>query len=209
MARSVYLVHMRPKFALMRTAVITFFITSVPLFGVLHWYTAGHDLWFELLAIQVTLAAACALVFWRQTTVFSGLTATTLEGSGIFSPRTVVPLDEVQQIVFVPVYRSQPDDASVQFLALNRDGYCVFRMRGHFWHDSDLDEIARATGREIVVERVPLLEKEFFADYPGSAYWFEKSPAVRVALVVATVILVSGSVLLLASLIGLPLLRIR
>ncbi|PRY65933.1 hypothetical protein B0I08_10983 [Glaciihabitans tibetensis] len=192
----------RPKSVLSRLGVLTFLITIVPLFGVLYWYTAPYDVWTELLAVQGAILVGCLAAYWRQTRVFSSVSAATLKGNGIFSPTAIIARDTVSRVVLVPVYRSHPSEANTQLIALTHDDGCVFRMRGQFWHASDLTGFAAAIGRPVTVETTAISEKEFFHDYPGSAYWFEKGPGVRLVVVLAIVAVVSAFVIAIMSTVG-------
>jgi hypothetical protein len=192
----------RPKPALSRLGVLTFVITIVPLFAVLYWYTSALNIWRELLALQLLLLAGSLGAYWRQTRVFSAVTATTLEGNGIFSPTAIHALDSISRVVLVPVYRSHPSEASTQLIALDDRDHCVFRMRGQFWHASDMTAFATAIGRPVKKEPTAISEEEFFADYPGSAYWFERNAGVRLVVVLALVAVVVGSIFAIMSTVG-------
>ncbi len=178
----------RPRRSILWTALVSFAVTTLPVFGALYWFTAGLDEWPHLLLTQVLLTMACALVLWRQTTVFSASTGTHLVGRGIFSPLVSVPLAEIRHVVLADVYGHDGTDSSTQFLALDAHGRCRFRLRGQFYHDHDLERLADSLG--VHVERDPDLHsaRELFARYPGSAFWFEDRWSVRVAGVALTVL---------------------
>lgn len=182
-ARIKVLVH--PKAKLNVLGVLTFLITIVPLFAVLYWYTAALDVWRLLLAIQLLIFVGCAGAFFRQRRVFTAVSDDDLSGNGIFSVTSTVPLDEIDRIVLVEVYRNHPNETTTQFLAVGEHQQCRFRMRGQFWNEADLLAVAAATGKPVHREKSALTEEEFFADYPGSAYWFEKRKRTSVAIIAA------------------------
>jgi hypothetical protein len=190
MNTSQYAVIVRPKPEMTRIAVVTFFITTVPVFTVLYWYTAPIGVWPELLAVHLLIAAACLVTAWRQRRVFSAVSDQVLEGNGIFSKMESVPLSSVVRVALVPVFRSHPNEASTQLVVLGADDRCLFRMRGQFWHDADVATLVRGINRPTTREREPLSESEFFDMYPGSAYWFERNPLLRLLLVAAATIAV-------------------
>jgi hypothetical protein len=190
----------RPKSVLSRLGVLTFLITIIPLFSVLYWYTAPLNIWPGLLALQLVILAGSLGAYWRQTRVFSAVTSETLEGNGIFSPTAIIPLDDISRVLLVPVYRSHPSEASTQLIALNHHDQVVFRMRGQFWHAADMTGFANAIGRPVKIVPTAISEEDFFADYPGSAYWFERSAGVRlvvglgiVAVVVACIVAIMST----------------
>jgi hypothetical protein len=197
MTTSDYTVLVRPKPEMTRIAVVTFFITSIPVFAVLYWYTARLGIWPQILVIHVVIAIACLLTGLRQRRVFSAVSATNLEGNGIFSKMTSVPLHDIVRTVLVPVFRSHPNEASTQLVVLGDDDRCLFRMRGQFWHDVDVAALIEGIGRPTSTEREPLSESEFFETYPGSAYWFERRPILRTLIVVGITVVLGGGLFLL------------
>jgi hypothetical protein len=192
----------RPKSVLSSLGVLTFLITIIPLFGVLYWYTAPLNIWPELLVLQLLILAGSLGAWWRQTRVFSSVSSATLQGNGIFSPTAIIPLDSVSRVVLIPVYRSHPSEASTQLIVLNERDHVVFRMRGQFWHESDMTGFARAIGRPIKVEQTAISEEDFFSTYLGSAYWFERNAGVRLVVIIGVVAVVVACILAIMSTIG-------
>jgi hypothetical protein len=201
---SSYSLRVRPKPSLSRNAIVVFLVTSIPVFGVLYWYAAAAPVWQRLVdAVYLTVAVACLITMWRQSRVFTGVTSTELVGNGIFSPTESVRLDTIDRVVLVPIFRSHPTETTVQLVALSVDGDCLFRMRGGYWHTTDLTALATAIGRPVVGEQTAISEEDFFAAYPGSAYWFERSIEVRLAVAAAIVIGIAIVVGILALCVGL------
>jgi len=192
----------RPKSVLSSLGVLTFLITIIPLFGVLYWYTAPFGIWPELLVLQLLILVGCLGAWRRQTQVFSSVSAATLEGNGIFSPTAIIPLDSISGVVLVPVYRSHPSEASTQLIVLNRQDQVLFRMRGQFWHAADMTAFANAIGRPVKVEQTAISEEEFFAEYAGSAYWFERSAGVRLVVILGIVAVAVALIFAIMSTIG-------
>jgi hypothetical protein len=164
-----------PKRSLSITAVVTYFVLTTPLFAVLYWYTAASGNWGWLLAVHLALAIACLLTLWRQSRVFAAVTDERLIGNGIFSRVSWVPRADIRRVVLVRVYARDSSDSSVQFLALDGHGDSRFRLRGAYWHDSDLEALTAAIGRDVTRVPAPLSQAEFFAEYPGARYWFERA----------------------------------
>jgi F0F1-type ATP synthase membrane subunit c/vacuolar-type H+-ATPase subunit K len=187
---SQYTVLVRPKPEMTRIGVVTFFITTVPVFAVLYWYTAPLGIWPEILAIHLVIAFACLVTGWRQRRVFSAVSDQVLEGNGIFSKMESVPLSSVVRVALVPVFRSHPNEATTQLVVLGDNDQCLFRMRGQFWNDADVTRLVEGINRPTTREREALSEDEFFDMYPGSVYWFERRPVRRTVLVVVAAIAV-------------------
>jgi hypothetical protein len=179
---------MRPRKSLLRTAWIALLVGSVPVFAVLYWEAAqsGGSL-LTVVHVHLAIFVLGALTYWRQKSVFTGITDGALVGNGIFSPVVRVPLDEIHRVEFVSVESKDPDEPAVQFVALDASGRTRFRMRAHYWHLEDLRALADRLGCA-GDRRDPMTTEEFFEAYPGSAYWFEKYPVLRFALGAAGVV---------------------
>jgi hypothetical protein len=173
---------MRPRKSLLRTAWVAGLVGSLPLFAVLYWEAiqSGGSL---AVVVHTHIAGMIAglLVYWRQTSVFTGITGGALVGNGIFSPVVRVPLEEVHRVEFVKVEGKDPGEPALQFVAIDAEGRTRFRMRAQYWRLEDLHALADRLGCA-GDRRDPLTAEEFFEAYPGSAYWFEKYPALRFAL---------------------------
>jgi hypothetical protein len=165
----------RPKARLTVLGVLTFVLTVLPLFAVLYWYTAAFDIWRQLLALQLALFVASMAALLRQRRVFTEVADGVLRGNGIFSRTAAVPLEEINLVVMVPVYRNHPNETTIQFLAVGDHNETLFRMRGQFWYDEDFRAVSAAIGKPVRIEQTALTEREFFEQYPGSAYWFERA----------------------------------
>jgi len=120
-----------------------------------------------------------------------------LEGNGMFSKMESVPLSTVVRVALVPVFRSHPNEATTQLVVLGANDQCLFRMRGQFWNDADVTTLVQGIKRPVTREREPLSESEFFDTYPGSAYWFERNPLLRILLVVAITVAVGVALFVL------------
>jgi hypothetical protein len=170
-----YLLRVRPKRSLSTTAIITFFALTFPVFAVLYWLFAYMGGWRTVLLIHVILAVLCLVTLWRQSRVFAALTTDQLVGNGIFSRTVSVTRSGIRGVVLAKVYGRDSSETSIQFAALDAAGKCVFRMRGEFWHDNDLLALATALNVGTVKQTAPLARSEFFAQFPGSKYWFERT----------------------------------
>jgi hypothetical protein len=195
---------MRPRRSLLRTAWITLLVGSVPVFGVLYWQaaqTSGSVL--TVAEVHVSLMIAAALTYWRQKSVFTGIADGALLGNGIFSPVVRVPLDEIHRVEFVQVETKDPDEPALQFVALDAQGRTRFRMRAAYWHLHDLHAVADRLGCA-GDRRDSLTPEEFFTAYPGSAYWFERHPVLRIALAAVGVVVAVLAATVLVAAAGMP-----
>lgn len=166
----------RPKKSLSATAFVSYLVIMVPVSAILYWYafTGGYG-WRWVVLLDVVVSLACLATLIRQTFVFASVTDEALAGNGIFSPVVTVPLSDIKRVVLVRMYHRNSPDTSVQFMALDGDGHCLFRLRGSYWHERDLNEIAAALSVEIHEHPGPLASPELFEQFPRSRYWFERT----------------------------------
>ncbi len=192
MASATILVLVRPRRSLVSTAFISIALGMLPVFGVLYWFGIQHGSWRIVLAVHIAIVVACFGILIRQLSVFSAVSETELSGRGIFSPVERVRLDRIDSVVMVPTYVGQAPEPVTQLLIRDSAGKRLFRMRGNFWHPGDLTAIADALPVTTQVVKDPISVQEFFQNYPGSAYWFENRPLVRVGMGVAAVVLIAA-----------------
>jgi len=176
------LVTVRPRRSLLTTAFVSVVLAMIPLFGVLYWFSFEHGSWLIVFVAHIAVVVVALVILLRQLSVYSAVTETELVGRGIFSPLIRVPLSEISSVDLVETYVGQAPESVTQLLVRDADGKRLFRMRGSFYHDGDLPKIAAALPVKQVVVTEPIGITEFFRSYPGSAYWFEHRPILRVVL---------------------------
>ncbi len=190
----------KPRLSLVRTAFLSIVLGMLPIFGVLYWFGAQHGSWPLVLVVHVVLVALSVAAMLRQLTVFTAVSNGELIGRGIFSPMVRVPLERIANVTLVLTYVGQTPDPVQQLLVRDASGRRLFRMRGNFWHQGDLAAVAAALPVAPTVVKEPISMSDFFRLYPGSAYWFENRPAVRIAIAVLAVLVVAAiTALIIAS----------
>jgi hypothetical protein len=174
------LVTVRPRRSLLRTGFVSIVLAMVPVFGVLYWFSIEHGSWQSVLVVHVLVSLVAVGLLIRQTMVRSSVTETELVGNGIFTPLVRVPLDQIASVDLVETYVGQAPDSVTQLLVRDAEGRRLFRMRGSFYYPGDLPKIAAALPVTPDVVSEPIGLSEFFRAYPGSAYWFEHRPILRI-----------------------------
>lgn len=176
------LVTVRPRRSLITTGFVSVVLAMIPLFGVLYWFSIEHHSWLVVFVVHLAVTALFLLAIVRQLTVYSAVTETELIGRGIFSPMIRVPLAKIAAVYLVETYVGQAPESVTQLLVTDDEGKRLFRMRGNFYRDGDLKKIAAALPVAAQVVSEPIGITEFFRTYPGSAYWFEHRPILRIAV---------------------------
>ena len=182
MSTTTTLVTVRPRRSLIRTGFFSIALAMVPVFGALYWFSIEHGTWPVVLVVQVILTVLAFVVFCRQTMVHSAVTDSELIGNGIFTPMVRVPLSHIASVVLIDTYVGTAPEAVTQLLVRDAEGRRLFRMRGNFYEEGALQQIAAALPVPATVISDPVNLTDFFRSYPGSAYWFEHRPILRVAV---------------------------
>jgi len=193
-----------PRRSLMVSALVSILVVLLPVSAVLYWFAIprGQGVWVAV-AQAIVVVVSFGLML-RQLTVDTVVADGELRGRGIFSPMDRVPLSSIARVDLVPVYVGQSPETVNQLLVRDADGRRLYRLRGTFWHAGDLETVAQALPVPTQVAPEPMSHAEFFAAYPGSAYWFENRPwlvVAAVALVFAAGIGIAVGVL---TLLGMP-----
>jgi hypothetical protein len=177
-----------PRRSLLVTALVSIVVVLVPVSAVLYWFAIprGQAMWIALMQ-AIVIGISLALLA-RQLTVDTVVADGELRGRGIFSPMVRVPLEKIASVDVVPVYVGQSPETVPQLLVRDAEGQRLFRLRGTFWHARDLTKITDVLPVPARIASEPMSFAEFFAAYPGSAYWFENRPWLMAGLLAAVII---------------------
>ena len=198
------LVTVRPRRSLITTGFISVVLAMIPLFGVLYWFSIEHGSWMVVLVVHVIVTVLFVLAVVRQLTVFSAVTESQLIGRGIFSPMVRVPLGKIASVHLVETYVGQAPESVTQLLVTDGEGKRLFRMRGNFYGDGDLKAIAAALPVPAQVAAEPIEITEFFRTFPGSAYWFEHRPILRIVVFVIALAIAVAIAAWVMTILGMP-----
>ena len=194
----------RPEHSLLGNALAAIALGTTPIFVVAYWFASSHG-GVEIVGIShAAVLVAGLLVLWRQLRVYCAVTSDELIGNGIFTPLVRVRLDRIRRVMLVPTYLGAAPEPVLQLLVTGDDGRRLFRMRGNFWHETDLRALAGAL--PVAVEELtdPITMREFFTSYPGAAYWFEHRRPLQVAVVTVGLLLALAAAMWIMGLLGLP-----
>jgi hypothetical protein len=181
-----------PRRSLLVSALVSTLAVVLPVSALFFWFAIprGQGI-FVVLALAIVIVAALGVLL-RQLCVDTVVTPTELRGRGIFSPMVRVPLDRIASVILVPSYVGQASEPVTQLLVQDADGHRLFRLRGNYWHPGDLRKVASALPVATTSVAEPMTLPEFYAAYPGSAYWFENKPWVTAALFAVVVVVCVG-----------------
>jgi hypothetical protein len=197
-------VRITPRRSLLVSALVSIVLVLVPVSAVLYWFAIprGQAMWIVLM--QVIVVVAAIILLFRQLTVDTVVDDGELRGRGIFSPMVRVPLEQIASVDVVPVYVGQSPETVPQLLVRDAAGRRLFRLRGIFWHAQDIAKVTEALPVAAHIAREPMSAAEFFAAYPGSAYWFENRPWLTAGLLAVVIAACVGIVIAIMVLLGMP-----
>lgn len=193
-----------PRRSLLVSALVSIIVVVVPVSAVLYWFAIprGQGPWIGLM--QAIVVVVGLILMWRQLTVDTVVADGELRGRGIFSPMVRVPLEQIATVDVVPTYVGQSAETVPQVLVRDADGRRLFRLRGNFWHAQDLTTLTEALPVPAHVATEPMSLPEFFAAYPGSAYWFENRPWLMAGLLAIVIAACIGIGVAIMVLLGMP-----
>lgn len=193
-----------PRRSLLVSALVSIVVVLVPVSAVLYWFAIprGQALWIALM--QAIVVGVSLALLARQLTVDTVVADGELRGRGIFSPMVRVPLDTIASVDVVPVYVGQSPETVPQLLVRDAEGRRLFRLRGTFWHADDLTKVMDALPVPAQIVTEPMSFPEFFAAYPGSAYWFENRPWLMAGLLALVIVACIGIGVSVMVLLGMP-----
>lgn len=203
-----FVVKVHPRRSLVRNGVLSYVLLSLPLFGTLYFFSTSSAVWFSVFSVHMLTLGIAALVYLRFTAVFIGVTSTAIYERGFLGRQREMCVAKVATAALVYTYRSSSTESSPQLLVRCTDNNRVLRMRGIFWSEADMRSVAAvitSSAAIVLDERTePVTARTFFAEYPGSAYWFENRPAVIVAAVIVTLLAALALVLGFMAFMGIP-----
>jgi hypothetical protein len=115
-----------------------------------------------------------------------------------------VPLSKIAAVHLVETYVGQAPESVTQLLVTDDEGKRLFRMRGNFYQDGDLKSIAAALPVPAQTTAEPIGITEFFRTYPGSAYWFEHRPILRIVVFAVSLALALAIAAWVMTILGMP-----
>jgi hypothetical protein len=196
---------LRPRAELMRTGLLSYLLLSIPLFGALYFLSAPDGPWGVALVFHLLTLAVVGLAYIQYRRTYIGVTVDFLEERGFLTKVISIPLASVQSAVLVETYRSSSAETVHQLVLSGVDGQRMLRMRGTFWHETAMRQLVATLGIPVTERVEAMTKKAFFAEYPGSAYWYENRPVIAVLAIAGGLIAILGLDLGLMAMMNIPL----
>jgi hypothetical protein len=204
-AEQSYLLRLTPKTDLMRTTVLSVLLITVPVFAVLFFLGLRNGSWPLAVAGMTLTLALCAvgMVLFRAT--FIGVTATTIEERGFWGSRMTSARSAIASVALASVYSRGLPEPENDLIVRDSVGGRLLRMRGSYWSTEAMRSVISALDVTPALPAEVMTRTEFFASFPGAAYWFERRRWLFWTIVACVIVVGAGLVLELVSLAGLAL----
>jgi hypothetical protein len=199
-----YVVRVRPRSSLVRTGLLSYVLLSLPLFGALYFLGVSRGTWPVALFVHAVTLAGVGAGYYMYRRTFIGVTATEVHERSVLGDVRVIPLDRISEIVLASTYRSSSTDTTEQLILVDAHARRLVRMRGAFWTTPEMRAVAAATGVPLTESSDPVTAQVFFAEHPGTAYWFENRPILTWLTVLVSLVAMLAAVLGLMTLMGIP-----
>ena len=196
-------VRLRPRRALLWSGVLVLIIVPLPIVATLVTLGVPNRSWPIALisgAISIVLFFTGLYLFLTTEIVIS---STQITERGFFSRSTSTPISAVNSLVLAHTLSTSSNETLPQLIVRNDRNERILRMRGIFWTEQTMREAAAAIGSPLEEPAEAVTSRQFFEQYPGSAYWFENRRGLGVIIVIAIGLACVGVVLGLMGLLGL------
>jgi hypothetical protein len=132
------------------------------------------------------------------------VSATHVTERGFFGKTTHTPLSAARSVVLAFTYGGSSNEALPQLLILDASGRRILRLRGLFWSEASMRELAAAVGIPLSLAPEPITSAQFFDLYSGVAYWFENRPTLAIVGILIVLAACVATVFGLMRILGLP-----
>lgn len=176
---------LRPNRSLFWQALGSMLAFLIPLSAVFYFLTYPDGPWPVVLLMQ----AATLLVFLAATLSywFTGFWVNSLGVGerGFFGAKHYVPVEDIGSLVLMHTYQGNSADTLPQLFICDASGKQVLRMRGQFWSEAKMRELAEILDLPLTEPGDVVTRSELLDSHPGLLYWFEKHPVLFAAAVTA------------------------
>lgn len=147
---------------------------AVPLLAAELWLLGTRDGWPIVAATgaAITLLILAAWVGFRRSR--ASISRYGIVERGFFGGVSTVASRDVAGVLRVNLYRSNSLDTTQELFVVERTGRGAFRMRGRFWDEPTMDQVADVLGVEETVGAEPMTLSELREANPRLLYWFER-----------------------------------
>lgn len=147
---------------------------AVPILAAELWILGAREAWpvFAATAAVVAVLIVVAWVGYRRSR--ASISRYGIVERGFFGGVSTVASRDVAGVLRVHLYRANSLDTTQELFVVERTGRGAFRMRGRFWDEPTMDQVAEVLGVEETVGSEPMTLSELREANPRLLYWFER-----------------------------------
>ncbi|MEY2847437.1 MAG: hypothetical protein RI885_102 [Actinomycetota bacterium] len=174
----------RPRRSLVRRLTLSFAGGTSPVFLALYILSIPRGTGVTVLAGHALVVLVFVLVLTRRTRQMIWVTDAAVVRIGLFGGPRVVPRQSIASLVLTETYRTNAPDTATQLLLQDAAGARLLRLDGVFWDGEAIARLVAALEIPPADDTDPMTAREYFARYPGSAFWFQRRgiPALGVSI---------------------------
>jgi hypothetical protein len=184
--------------------LIVALVVPLPILGTLIGLGVSDGSWPTAAYGEVLCVLAAVIFWWLFRSIWVAVSATHVSERGFLGKTTHTPLPDVHSVVLAFTYSGSSSEVLPQLLIRNASDRRILRLRGLFWTEASMQEVAAAVGIPLTHAPEPITSAQFFDRYSGGAYWFENRPVLAIGGIVIILAGCVAFVLGLMRLLGLP-----
>jgi hypothetical protein len=193
-----------PRASLLRNALWSVLLFSIPLYGALYILGGPRGSWLVLLGTQLLGIGLCGLVWKRYRSISVIVTDSRIEEQGLFFRRRF-PVADIRAVTLFQIYRSSSAEVQRQLVVVDGQDKRLLRMRGMLWSEWEMRRVAEAIGVPLAEPTEILTARSFAVGHPQYVDWYERNRLLAGVVLTALLVAAIGVVVGLMALAGVPL----
>ncbi|MFO7689376.1 MAG: hypothetical protein R6W83_02290 [Cryobacterium sp.] len=148
-----------------------------PIFAVLYWLTIPPGTWPVILLAQVLLVAVTALVLVSAARSTIWVSDAGIARSGPLRRRVWHPVNTIERVVVVEVYRVDDTGTQPHLVVLGKNGHALLHMHARVYARDAMNTVIDEIGAPVDHMREPVTLADLNRRWPQLLVWFEWRPS--------------------------------
>ena len=167
----------RPRRQAYRSIGLACLALFAPIFAVLYWLTIPQGTWPAVLLAQTVLLTLTALVLGAAARRTIGVGEAGLTCRGPFGRTVTHPLDLIDRVLLVEVYRIDETETEAYLLVADHRGNALLRMHSPIYAREAMDTVIDELGAPVERMLHPVTLADLNRSWPHLLAWFEWRPS--------------------------------
>lgn len=165
---------LRPRRSLGRSVGLPLLALSLPVLAAEVWLMDSREAWPVMGATTAVVVGAIFVAWIGYRRANASISRYGIVERGFFGGVSTVAARDVAGVLRVQLYRTNSLDTTQELFVVERTGRGAFRMRGRFWDEPTMDQVAAVLGVEETIGSEPMTLAELRESNPRLLYWFER-----------------------------------